>query len=159
MRTFALARLCATALLFAALTTGCSNVSKPAPGITDAGTLAACPDKPNCRCSDAADDAHAIAALNVTGDPAAAWAALKAYVAAQPRMEVIVDRDDYLHVEATTRLMRFTDDVEFHLRPEAGEIAMRSASRVGHSDLGANKKRLEAVRAALAEQGVVTSTP
>lgn len=57
----------------------------------------------------------------------------------------------YLHAEARTRLLRFVDDVEFHLRPADGEIAMRSASRLGYSDLGANRRRLERLRAALAE--------
>ncbi len=105
--------------------------------------------------SDAADDAHRIAPLSVVADPNAAWQALSAYVQAQPRFTVLETGDDYLRIEARTRLMRFVDDVEFHLRPDAGHIAMRSASRVGHSDFGANRKRMEAVRTALAGNGVV----
>ncbi|MEO1573396.1 MAG: DUF1499 domain-containing protein [Pseudomonadota bacterium] len=151
-------RFLALVLVAGALATGCSDVSKPAPGISAAGTLAPCPGKPNCRCSDVAGEDHGIPALSIPGEPGAAWAALKAYVDAQPRMKVIVERDDYLHVEATTRLMRFTDDVEFHLRADNGQIAMRSESRVGYSDLGANAKRLEAVRAALADKGVVAAS-
>ena len=145
----------AASLMAAVLLTGCSDVSKTAAGITEAGTLAPCPGKPNCRCSDVADEAHAIAPLTLSVAPSEAWAALKAHIAQQPRMTVITERDDYLHVEARTRLMRFTDDVEFHLRPDAGAIAVRSASRVGYSDLGANAKRLEAIRAALIAGGVI----
>ncbi|MFK7889131.1 MAG: DUF1499 domain-containing protein [Gammaproteobacteria bacterium] len=128
-------------------------------GITDAGTLTACPDKPNCRCSDVSGDDHSIAPLVLKGDAQAAWSVLKNYVEAQPRFKVISNDDHYLHVEARTKLLRFTDDVEFHLRPDDGQIAMRSASRVGYSDLGANKKRLEAVRAAMIEAGVVSASP
>jgi len=146
-------------LLAMLIITGCSDVSKRSIGITDAGTLTACPDKPNCRCSDAPDDDHTIAALKLSADAQAAWSVLKNYVEAQPRFTVITSDENYLYVEARTRLLRFTDDVEFHLRPDAGEIAMRSASRVGYSDLGANKKRLDAVRAAMIEAGVVSASP
>jgi uncharacterized protein (DUF1499 family) len=143
-------------LILVAITfAGCGDVSTRSLGVTDAGTLMACPDKPNCRCSDVGGEDHGIAALEIEGDIPAAWEALKGYVDKQPRFTVISSGDDYLHIEARTRLMRFTDDVEFHLRPQQRQIAMRSASRVGYSDLGANKKRLEAVRSALAEAGVV----
>ncbi|MEC7418575.1 MAG: DUF1499 domain-containing protein, partial [Pseudomonadota bacterium] len=54
--------------------------------------------------------------------------------------------------EARTRLLRFVDDVEFELREEAGIIAVRSASRVGYSDLGANRRRIEKIRQAISQE-------
>ncbi len=150
------ARIVALALFAGALATGCSGGEHAVPGVTANGTLGACPSSPNCRCSDVTDDGHTIAPLRISDEPAAAWAELKTYLAQTPRMKFVAETDDYLHVEATTRLMRFTDDVEFHLRPADGIIAMRSASRVGRSDFGANAKRLEAVRAALVAKGVVS---
>jgi uncharacterized protein (DUF1499 family) len=110
-------------------------------GLTEDGRLSPCPATPNCVCSDAADTAHAIAPLTIRGDPAAAWQSLIDHVSAQARFTVMEQRADYLRLEARTRWLRFVDDVEFHWRPERHEIAMRSASRVGHSDLGANRAR------------------
>jgi len=62
---------------------------------------------------------------------------------------------DYLHAVFTTRTMRYRDDVEFNARPDRNEIAVRSASRVGYGDLGANRKRVEWIRAELAKLGLV----
>ena len=56
-------------------------------------------------------------------------------------------------MEAKTRLLRFVDDVEFELRTGDGVIAVRSASRVGYSDLGANRRRIEKIRKALVPDG------
>lgn len=116
-------------------------------GIVD-GRLIECPSTPNCVSSDAPPaDSHYIAPI---ADPAGSkWAGLIDTVQAMPGATLIEQRDDYAYFTFTTRIWRFVDDVEFHHRPESAEIAMRSASRVGRSDLGANRKRLEAIRAAL----------
>lgn len=119
--------------------------------INEDGRLTACPASPNCVSSDAPrDDPHHIGPLAVGGDPAGAWQALIDHLQGQYAYTIVERRDDYLRAEARTRLLRFVDDVEFHLRPDEGVIAMRSASRIGYSDLGANRRRLEAVRSALA---------
>ena len=133
---------------------GCAGSTGPDLGPSADGKLESCPSSPNCACSDS-DGSHAIDALAISGDPAEAWQALLDYVAQQPRFEVVSKQPDYLRITSTTRLFRFVDDVEFHLRAESREIAMRSASRVGYSDLGTNRRRLEAVRSALAENGLV----
>ena len=132
---------------------GCAGTA-PDLGLSAESKLTPCPSSPNCVCSDA-DGSHAIDALAITGDPGEAWQALLAYVDAQPRFEVVARGDDYLRVASRTRILRFVDDVEFHLRPGQREIAVRSASRVGYSDLGTNRRRLESVRDALADSGIV----
>jgi len=122
-------------------------------GISADGRLAPCPASPNCVSSDAPrSDSHHIEPLRVAGDPASTWQALIEHLQRQPRYTIVERRADYLRAEARTRLLRFVDDVEFHLRADQGEIAMRSASRIGYSDLGANRRRLEALRQALAER-------
>jgi uncharacterized protein (DUF1499 family) len=50
-----------------------------------------------------------------------------------------------------TRLMRFVDDAEFYLDEKAGVIHVRSASRLGSSDFGVNRARIESIRAKLAQ--------
>lgn len=106
-------------------------------------------------CSDDVDARHAIPPLRIRGDAMSAWHVLSAHLEADPSYTIVERRDDYLRAEARTRWLKFVDDVEFHLRAEAGQIGMRSASRVGYSDLGTNRRRLEALRAALAERGSV----
>ena len=116
-------------------------------GVID-GRLLVCPSTPNCVSSDAqAADSHYIAPI---ADPAGSkWAGLVETVRGMPGATLIERRDDYAHFTFTSGLWRFVDDVEFHHRPETAEIAIRSASRVGRSDLGANRNRLEAIRALL----------
>jgi uncharacterized protein (DUF1499 family) len=63
---------------------------------------------------------------------------------------VVKSDSDYLYAQFTTRFMKFVDDVEFWFDPAHSVIQLRSASRVGRRDLGVNRKRIEAVRAALA---------
>ena len=123
--------------------------------ITSEGKLTACPSAPHCVSSDDTDAKHQIAALRIKGDAAQAWTALKAELDRQPRTKVVEERPDYRRVVVTSKLLRFKDDVEFLLRPERGEIAMRSASNVGYYDFNVNRKRLEAIRTALRQQGVV----
>ena len=64
--------------------------------------------------------------------------------------KIVKSEADYLYAQYTTPLMKFVDDVEFWYDPVAQVIQVRSASRIGESDLGVNRKRIEAVRAALA---------
>jgi uncharacterized protein (DUF1499 family) len=116
-------------------------------GVQD-GQLAPCPSSPNCVVSQGADEAHAIAPLVYDGEPAAAIDRLATVVAAQPRNEIIQQTDDYLYAEFSSRLMGFVDDVEFYASPDTpGEIQVRAAARLGESDLGVNRDRIETIRA------------
>jgi uncharacterized protein (DUF1499 family) len=115
-----------------------------------AGQLTPCPDSPNCVVSQGGGDAeHSIAPLAYSGDPAQAMAKLVALVKAMPRTTIVESTDTYLYAEFASKLMGFVDDVEFYLDPAESVIQVRSASRLGKSDLGVNRKRVEEIRAAL----------
>lgn len=115
-------------------------------GVKD-GQLSPCPGSPNCVVSQGSPDAeHAIDPIAFSGDPAAALTKLSQVVEAMPRTEVIDKTDTYLYAEFTSDLMGFVDDVEFLVDAETSVIHVRSASRLGQSDLGANRKRIEAIR-------------
>ena len=114
--------------------------------------LQPCPSSPNCVCSDATDS-HGIEPLAIAGDPQLMWRRLQDYLAQQRGFTIKQVDDHYLRVEAKTRLLRFVDDVEFELRTGDRVIAVRSASRVGYSDLGANRRRIEKIRKALMPDG------
>lgn len=129
--------------------------SLPANPGPEHGRLAACPSSPNCVCSDSGGGQDAIAPLALAVPPAQAWPAIQKAVAQIPRCQIVEVTDDYLHAECRSALFRFVDDLEIQLRPEEGIAAVRSASRVGYSDLGVNRKRVEGLRAELTAAGVV----
>ncbi len=133
------------------LLAGCATMSGSELDLTEAGRLPPCPSTPNCVSSDADPDdgTHYIKPLQIDGDLQAAWQRLVAYVEGDSSYTIVEQRENYLRAEARTRILRFVDDVVFHLRPAEGVIAMRSSSRLGYSDLGKNRGRLEAVREVL----------
>ena len=91
----------------------------------------------------ATPESHAVAAL-----PADSWAKLPDLIDRSGARLVDV-REDYIAAEFSSKLMGYVDDVEFRKTEDA--VHVRSASRVGHSDMGVNRKRVETLRAALAE--------
>jgi uncharacterized protein (DUF1499 family) len=132
----------------------CAGTRPASLGIKD-GRLAACPSTPNCVSSDAADASHAIAAFTLSAPPEQAWQALRAALESLPRVKIITASEDYLYAECSSAVFGFVDDLEFHLRPSLNIIAVRSASRLGHSDFGVNRKRVEKVRDLLTKRGVI----
>jgi uncharacterized protein (DUF1499 family) len=93
----------------------------------------------------------ASAPLAYRGSPQAAWLRLEKIVAALPRTRITHKTEHYLRAEATSRLLGFVDDVEFLLYPTANVIHVRSASRLGYSDFGVNRQRIEQIRAAFVQ--------
>jgi uncharacterized protein (DUF1499 family) len=96
-----------------------------------------------------ADAQHYIEPLRYSGDPRQAWAALRRVVDGMPRVRVIASDANYLYAEFSSRLMGYVDDTEFYLDEKAGVIHVRSASRLGRSDFGVNRERIETIRAHL----------
>jgi uncharacterized protein (DUF1499 family) len=146
--------LVAVAALVAMSLFACAGRRPSTLGVSD-GRLAACPSSPNCVSSDAADAAHGVAPFDLAVPAAAAWSAVREAVAELPRTRIVTDADGYLHAECRSALLGFVDDLELQLRASERRIAVRSASRVGRSDLGVNRRRVETLRAALAARGVL----
>jgi uncharacterized protein (DUF1499 family) len=123
-------------------------------GVSDAG-LAPCPSSPNCVSSDARDGSHRVEPLRLAVAPAEAWRSVRKAVSELPRSRIVKETPDYLHVECRSALFGFVDDLELQLRPTEEIVAVRSASRLGHSDLGVNRRRVEGLRASLTRRGVL----
>lgn len=121
-------------------------------GVRD-GRLAGCPPTPNCVCTFDTDAQHGIEPLTFTGSGEEAWGRLRSVLARQPRTRIVTVTDTYLHVECTSLIFRFVDDVELLLDAGAKRIHFRSKSRAGRSDLGVNRARMEAIRAAFDAAG------
>ncbi|PJZ53017.1 DUF1499 domain-containing protein [Leptospira adleri] len=112
------------------------------------GKLGLCPQTPNCVSSfvPESDAEHNIKPLSYKGTPEEGKAKLKAAIGEIARTEIIKEDSNYLYVEFTSLIWRFIDDVEFLFDPNSSTIHVRSASRLGKSDLGVNRKRIEAIR-------------
>ncbi len=113
------------------------------------GKLAICPSTPNCVNSQAiaGDTEHAIQPIQIGGGIPQRMADLKLAIRSMPRSIIIKETSNYLYVESTSKLMGFVDDVEFYLDDDSKFIQVRSASRLGESDLGVNRQRIEEIRA------------
>ena len=124
---------------------------RPDLGIVD-GRLKPCPPTPNCVCSQQSEEQHQITPLPCQGDPQQEFSRLQAVIRGLPRTTLIAERPGYARYEFVTRLVRYVDDVEFLLDAEQGVIHVRSASRVGRSDFGANRQRVEDIRTRFARE-------
>ncbi|MDF1825379.1 MAG: DUF1499 domain-containing protein [Verrucomicrobiales bacterium] len=111
------------------------------------GHLSEGPVKPNWVSSVTRDKGKLITPFNFSGDPDEAWKAAKEAVASLPKTKIVSSDEKFLYAECSSAIFGFVDDLELLLRPHEGRIDVRSASRVGHSDLGANRQRVEKLRA------------
>jgi uncharacterized protein (DUF1499 family) len=146
----------ATRALALAWLLGCAGCAAPTPenlGVHE-GRLAPCPSSPNC-VSTAGDDAHRTDPFVLAMPPERAWPLVPDAVTSLPGTRIVEADGGYLHAECTTPLMRFVDDLELLLLADEGRIAVRSASRTGWSDLGANRERVWQLRRALHQRGVI----
>lgn len=118
---------------------GMKSQKGTAPGLVD-GRLAACPSSPNCASSEeGTPEKKKVAPLS--GSMADARAAIIGLGG-----KVTMENESYLAATFTSSIFKFVDDVELRLG-EGGMIHIRSGSRVGYSDRGVNKSRIEAIRA------------
>ncbi len=125
---------------------GCAGKRPTNLGLKD-GKLTPCPNKPNCVISQTEDKKHFIAPIAYDHSKDEAIKRITVVIKAQKRAKVIEQKENYLRVEFTTAIMKFTDDVEFYF-PDEKIIHVRSASRIGYHDMGLNRKRIEKIRQA-----------
>ncbi len=122
----------------------------PPPPRLREGKLVPCPDRPNCVSTQATDSGHAIAPLAMHNDPSAAMSDLADAIRAMPGATVVTAGPDYLHAEFASTVFGFVDDVEFVPDAQANVIHVRSAARLGVSDFGVNRRRVDMIRATFA---------
>lgn len=119
------------------------------PGLTN-GQLAPCPEQPNCVSSESSpSDDHSIAAIPITPDMGEEPLLKVKEVIELLGGDVNFSNEQYLASTFTSELFGFVDDIELRVDQGSGLLHVRSASRVGYSDLGANRKRVEQIRTLL----------
>ena len=114
-------------------------------GITD-GKLAPCPKSPNCVSTQVSDKKHIIKPLKYSSTLKEAKLRILGIIESLKRTRIINETETYIHAEFRTRTFKFVDDVEFYFDDTEKIIHFRSASRVGWSDMGVNRKRMENIR-------------
>ena len=127
---------------------GKASQNGQAAGLTN-GQLTKCSNKPNCACSEYADDdIHFVEPLSFdSGSADKAWDnTIKAISATGGK--IVENNGSYAAATYTSSVFKFVDDVELRLDRDNNLIHIRSASREGYSDLGVNAKRVESIRAA-----------
>ena len=136
-----------TAIFIASLLIGCSGKA-PILGVVD-GALSECPSSPNCVCSQSKSEDHLVSPFSIAGSQIKAKECVAGVLGAIDSAETITVEDDYIRAEFTSTLFRYVDDVEFYFPNTADNttiIHVRSASRLGYSDFGVNRDRVETLR-------------
>lgn len=116
-------------------------------GVTD-GKLSKCPESPNCVVSQTDDEEHFIEPLSYQSDRNSAYNNFVKVLSVVPDTEIVEQTDNYIRTQSTSKLMGFVDDAEFYFPADKKVVEWRSASRLGESDLGVNRRRLEQIRLA-----------
>lgn len=114
-----------------------------ASSLDETGRLEPCPETPNCVSTQAVRESQRMPPIPFNGDPSRAMELLVDVLEAQPRVAIESTGERSIVSVFTTRILRFKDDVVFFVDPDERAIHFRSASRVGRSDLGANRERME----------------
>jgi len=123
---------------------GCSGQLPANLGVAD-GKLSPCPDSPNCVSSFADDEDHKIDPFKFSIPAEALMQKLKSVVSGREGARIMEPKELYLRAEFTSSFFKFVDDVEFLIDPNTNTLHCRSASRVGYSDMGANRDRIVAI--------------
>jgi len=118
------------------------SLTKKPIGITN-GKFHPCPKSPNCVSTQSTDDKHKMSPLSYNISLGEAKIKILEIIKSLKRTRIITNTDNYLHIEFRTAVFRFVDDVEFYFDDSEKLIHFRSAARLGYSDLGVNKKRME----------------
>ena len=109
------------------------------------GRLSSCPDKPNCVSTFASDQEHGMEPLTYDGGMGDAHQQISSIIKQMDGTTIIISQPDYLYAEFRTPRLNLIDDVEFLFDDENKIIQFRSASRLGYSDFGVNRERMEAI--------------
>jgi len=114
-----------------------------------------CPDTPNCVSSLAKHPKHRVEPFKLKKDPKTSWDLVQRAVGSLPRTKIVSADNSDIHAECRSRFFRFVDDLSLHLDVSNGIVHIRSASRIGYSDLGVNRRRVQSLRIKLQQKDII----
>jgi uncharacterized protein (DUF1499 family) len=132
-------------LIIMGLLSGCAGKPPEKRGL-DEGNLLACPDKPNCVSTAIESSARYVAPFEYSGKREDAIATMVQIVSEMGNTTIQEEDDGYFWVECSSRMFGFIDDLEIYFPAEKKLVYIRSASRLGYSDFGVNRRRVEKIR-------------
>ena len=145
-KTFIITAIVIICILVSLVVLGKISQSGNAEGLLN-GQLQKCPDKPNCVCSELSDDSdHFTPPLVISGNSTREALKLLIEIIIELKGEVQTVNETYVSATFSSPLFEFVDDLEMRVDVAKNIIHIRSASRVGYSDFGANKKRVELIK-------------
>jgi uncharacterized protein (DUF1499 family) len=125
---------------------GVISRSGQASGLVE-GKLAKCPDKPNCACSEQKDDVkHYIDPIAIPQNITFDTLPILKNIILDMDGTIQAESENYVAATFSSSIFGFVDDLEIRIDPVQKVIHIRSAARVGYSDMGVNKKRTESLR-------------
>ncbi len=127
-----------------------SACSKGIPPMVDR-TQTPCGNKPNCVSTADSRDKFVLAPYILRSG--VTLEQVERIALTLPGAQTVNKTDDYLHIECTSRIMRFVDDLELKITDD--HLLVRSESRVGYSDFGVNRRRTEELREKLSKAGML----
>ncbi len=133
--------------------TACSGTRPNQLGV-NSGKLQGCPNSPNCVSSFANDEKHKIEPYSFNISTETILTRLKEILKKDGKAKIITEETNYIYAEFTSSVFQFVDDVEFLIDPKESKLYFRSASRVGYSDLGVNRDRIESILKSLKNQTI-----
>ena len=110
------------------------------------GQFALCPQRDNCVSSQSTVKKHQIFPIQATGNSEAVLRRLSNAIESLSGSKIVESTETYIHAEFTSRVFRFVDDLECYYNKEKDIIEIRSASRIGYTDFGTNRSRVEKLR-------------
>ncbi|MYL72106.1 DUF1499 domain-containing protein [Halobacillus litoralis] len=119
-------------------------MSKPYIGVKN-GRLSECPTSPNCVSTQTDQEEKRMDALVFTKDLETTKSLIEEILSERQRTTIETENENYIHAVVESKWIKFKDDVEFYFDQKDEVVHFRSASRVGYSDFGVNKKRMEAI--------------
>jgi len=132
----------------------CSGQKPKDLGVFD-NKFSTCPGSPNCVSSDAEDKDHNIEFFKLNTGLENDWQAVHEIVASLKRTKIITFNENYIHAECSSAIFGFVDDLQLHLRKHGQYVAVKSASRLGYSDFGVNRKRIANLRELLLKNKII----
>ena len=129
-----------TIISFSILISSCAGKAP-----TTIGQFAVCPETPNCVSTKNINTKNYISPIYYKGSLDSAKRFLLLAIKPIKSVSIKKELEQFIHIEVTSKIFGFVDDVEFYLN-EPGTIHFRSASRLGYSDLGVNRERMETIR-------------
>ncbi|MBN9656111.1 DUF1499 domain-containing protein [Halobacillus sp. GSS1] len=119
-------------------------MSKPYIGVKN-GRLSECPTSPNCVSTQTNQEEKKMDALVFSKDLETTKSLIKEILSERQRTTIETENENYIHAVVESKWIKFKDDVEFYFDQKEEVVHFRSASRVGYSDFGVNKKRMAAI--------------